>query len=235
MHTTLRGSAEELSVSIPAGSVQLEGILMMPDEAEDIVLFAHGGGSGLYSTRNRYIAHVLRQNGLATLLISLMTSEEEAIDVRTQQFRLDVSLLTARLLSTTAWLSHQPSTCHLKIGYLGDGIAGGAALLAAAEHPFALGAIALRSGRTDLADHLLPQIQVPTLLIVDSSDPETVAMNQQKLEIISGASHQFAEPGALAEVARLASQWFKHYLTSAAPSPYHHPADPVCSDRSSYG
>ncbi len=221
MNTTLQENAEELSVSIPAGSVQLKGILTVPDQTEGIVLFTHGGGSSLYSTRNRYIAHILRQSGLATLLIGLMTPEEEAIDARTQQFRFDVSLLTARILSTTAWLSHQPSTGHLKIGYLGDGIAGGAALLAAAEHPFALSAIALRSGQTDLADHLLPQIQVPTLLIVDSSDPETVAINQQalsriraekKLEIISKTSHLFAEPGALAEVARLASQWFKQYL-----------------------
>ena len=225
MHTTSREDADDRSVSITAGSVQLEGILMVPSDAEGVILFAHGGGSSLYSTRNRYIAHALHQAGLATLLISLMTHEEEAIDVQTQQFQSDIALITERLLSATAWLSYQPSTCDLQIGYLGDDLAGGAALLAAAEQPQALGAIVLRSGWIDLAHHKLPQVQTPTLLIVGGADEETVAMNQyalsqiqaeKKLEIIPGAAHLFAEPGALAEVARLTSQWFKHYLTSTA-------------------
>jgi dienelactone hydrolase len=226
MNTTSREDADEQLVSITAGSVQLEGVLMVPSETTGIVLFAHSGGSSLYSTRNRFIVHELRQAGLATLLISLMTHEEETIDVRTQQFRFDAGLLTARILSVTAWLIDQPSTCHLKIGYLGDDVAGGAALLAAAEHSQALGAIAIRSGRTDLAHHRLTQIQAPTLLIVGSTDEETVGMNQRalsqiraekQLEIISGASHLFEEPDALAEVARLTRQWFKHYLIAAVP------------------
>ena len=226
MNTTSREDTDEQSVSITAGSVQLEGVLMVPSETAGIVLFAHGGGSSLYSTRNRFIAHELRQAGLATLLISLMTQEEETIDIQTQRFRFDVALLTARILSVTAWLINHPNTCHLKIGYLGDDVAGSAALLAAAEHSQALGAIVIRSGRTDLAHHRLTQIQVPTLLIVGSTDEETVGMNQcalsqiraeKQLEIISGASHLFAEPDALAEVARLTSQWFKHYLIAAVP------------------
>lgn len=241
MQTTLRENADERSVSITAGSVQLEGILTVPSEAEGIVLFAHGGGSCLYSTRNRYLAHALREAGLATLLLSLMTHKEEAIDVSTQRFRFDVVLLTTRLLSATDWLLQEPRTCKLKLGYFGDDVAGGAALLAAAEQPRALGAIALRSGRTDLAQQQLAQIQAPTLLIVGSIDAETVAMNrdalsqiraEKKLKIISGASHFFAEPDALVEVARLTSQWFNHYLTSATPqTPSHYLAVPVCSDR----
>ncbi len=226
MQTPLRENAEERSVSVTAGSVPLEGILTVSDAAEGIVLFAHGGGSSLYSTRNRYLAHALREVGLATLLLSLMTHEEEAIDLRTDEFQFNVTLLTARLLSATAWLLQEPSTCKLKLGYLGDDIAGGAALLAAAEQPQALGAIAVRSGRLDLPEQRLAQIQAPTLLIVGSTDEEVVALNQQllsqiqaekQLEIIPGASHRFDEPDALAEVARLTSQWFQHYLTAAAP------------------
>lgn len=240
MNTTLREYADDRSVSISAGAIELEGILMVPSEAKGVVLFAHGGGSSLYSTRNRYLAHLLHQAGLATLIICLMTHEEEAIDVQTQQFRFDVALLKTRLLSTTDWLNRQPPTCHLPIGYLGDDVAGGAALLAAAEQPQGLGAIALRSGRTDLAYSLLSQIRVPTLLIVGGKDEAIVAMNQyaliqirvkKQLEIIPGAAHLFAEPGALAEVARLASQWFKHHLISANPRSPHSLAAPEVSDR----
>jgi putative phosphoribosyl transferase len=225
MQTTSRDNADERSVSITAGSVRLEGILMVPEDAKGIILFAHDGGSSLYSTRNRYMAHVLHQADLATLLLSLITPEEEAIDLRTQQFRFDVALLTMRLVSATDWLLHDESTCHLKIGYLGDGIAGGAALHAAAACSRALGAIAIYNGQLDMAHHDQRQIQIPTLLIVDGSDEETVAMNQyalsqiraeKRLELISRASPLFTESGAFEEVARLASQWFKHYLTAVA-------------------
>ncbi|PSB28666.1 dienelactone hydrolase family protein [Stenomitos frigidus] len=226
MQTTSRDNADEQSVSITAGSVQLEGILLVPDAAEGVILFAHDGSSSLYSTRNRYMAHVLHQAGLATLLLSLITSEEEVLDVRTKQFRLDVALLRARLVSATDWLIHNPNTCHLRIGYLGDGLAGGAALLAATVNPLALGAIALYNGQINIDHHQLLHVQAPTLLIVDGNDEQTVAINQyalshirveKKLELISRASHLFAEPSALEEVARLASQWFKHYLTATAP------------------
>ncbi len=254
MQTTSRDNADEQAVSITAGSVQLDGLLMVPENAEGVVLLAHGGGSSLYSTRNRYMAHVLHQSGLATLLISLITHEEEAIDVRTQQFRFDVALLTERLVSATDWLIHAPSSCHLRIGYLGDGIAGGAALLAATMHPSAVGAIAIYNGQTDVAPDQLACVQAPTLLIVNGNDAEAIAMNQSALshiqaeksfERIASINHGFAEPGALEEVARLASRWFKHYLTSDVPrtSPYnpadvqaslHHPADSGCSDRYPY-
>jgi putative phosphoribosyl transferase len=208
-------------VSVPAGEVQLEGNLIIPNTATGIVLFAHGSGSGRHSPRNQYVAEVLHQNGLATLLIDLLTQEEEAIDLITRHLRFDIPLLASRLVNTTDWLTQNPETQNLAVGYFGASTGAGAALVAAAERPQTVKAIVSRGGRPDLAGSALPDVQAATLLIVGGYDTPVIAMNQdalhhlrieKHLEIIPRATHLFEEPGALAAVAQLASQWFTRYL-----------------------
>jgi len=215
---------QESLVSVTAGSVALEGNLGVPQGAEGVVLFAHGSGSSRHSPRNRYVAQVLREAGLATLLIDLLTVEEEAIDLRTRHLRFDIDLLAARLVGATDWLLKNPSTRHLRIGYFGASTGAAAALVAAVERPEAVRAIVSRGGRPDLAGSVLPRVQAPTLLIVGGYDYPVIEMNQsalaqlrteKQLAIVPRATHLFEEPGALEEVARLASQWFEQYLTSA--------------------
>ncbi len=226
MVTHLLNNVEEKIVSIPIGSFNLQAELVIPLDARGIILFAHGNGVGRYSTRNRYLAHVLRQTaGVGTVLIDLLTPQEEAIDLRSKHCSSNVQFLAKRLIGVTNWLMNNPLTSNLKIGYFGDRTGGGAALLAAAEHPMAVGAIVSRSGETCLTSDVLSYIQAPTLLIVGENDLPLIAMNQdafnhikaskKQIEMIPGASQQFNEPGALDEVARLASCWFNYYLTSS--------------------
>lgn len=209
------------SVSVTAGKVNLEGNLVIPNGATGIVLFAHGSGSSRHSPRNRYVAGVLQQAGLATLLIDLLTTEEEEIDLRTRHLRFDIGLLASRLIGATDWLVHNPDTCDLKVGYFGASTGAGAALVAAAERPEAVQAIVSRGGRPDLAGSALPHVKAPTLLIVGGYDTPVIAMNEdalaqlhsvKRLEIIPRATHLFEEPGKLAAVAQLASEWFTHYI-----------------------
>ncbi|MBD2564810.1 dienelactone hydrolase family protein [Nostoc sp. UIC 10607] len=219
----------EHRVLVTAGEVNLEGNLVIPDGATGIVLFAHGSGSSRHSPRNRYVAGVLQQAGLATLLIDLLTLEEEEIDLRTRHLRFDIALLASRLVGATDWLVHNPDTRHLKVGYFGASTGAGAALVAAAERPEVVQAIVSRGGRPDLAGSALPHVKAPTLLIVGGYDMPVIAMNEdaleqlrslpagrspspKRLEIIPEATHLFEEPGTLAAVARLASEWFTHYL-----------------------
>jgi dienelactone hydrolase len=215
---------QESLVSVAAGSVTLEGNLGVPKRAEGIVLFAHGSGSSRHSSRNRYVAQVLREAGLATLLIDLLTVEEEAIDFQTRHLRFDIDLLAARLFGATDWLVQNPTTRNLRIGYFGASTGAAAALVAAVERPEAVSAIVSRGGRPDLAGSVLSRVQAPTLLIVGGYDYPVIEMNQsalaqlrteKQLAIVPRATHLFEEPGALEEVARLASQWFEQYLTSA--------------------
>ncbi|NWF62350.1 MAG: dienelactone hydrolase family protein [Fischerella sp.] len=223
MNSVSMCNPQEQIVAVELGLVRLQAELIVPETAKGIVLFAHGGSSR-YSTRNRYLAHILRQAGLATILIDLLTKEEEAIDLRTKHYRCDIKHLAARLIGVTDWLAENPITSNLKVGYFGHGTGSGAALLAAAEHPMGVGAIVSRSGQIDLVCEALSYVQSPTLLLVGSNDLPVIAMNEdalalisaqkKQLEIISGATHNFDEPGALQEVGRLASQWFKHYLTT---------------------
>ncbi|MCX7595012.1 MAG: dienelactone hydrolase family protein [Fischerella sp.] len=222
MNTTSKRKVQENLVRIPAGSVKLEGNLVIPEGAQGIVLFAHGSGSSRHSPRNRYVAGVLQSSGLATLLIDLLTSEEEAIDLRTRHLRFDLGLLASRLVDATDWLTKNPDTCHLKVGYFGASTGAGAALLAATERPETVAAIVSRGGRPDLAGSALSRVKAPTLLIVGGYDIPVIRMNQdalallhveKALEIVPGATHLFEEPGTLEEVARLATQWFKRYLT----------------------
>ena len=213
---------EERLVQIPAGAVTLEGNLSVPEGARGVVLFAHGSGSSRHSPRNRYVAGALREVGLATLLMDLLTADEEAIDLQTRRLRFDIGLLADRLVGATDWLAQNPNTRDLRIGYFGASTGAAAALVAAAERPNAVGAIVSRGGRPDLAGAALARVRAPTLLIVGGHDIPVIGMNQEamaqlhvetKLEIVPGATHLFEEPGALEEVARLAREWLARYLS----------------------
>ena len=208
--------SDEGLVQIHAAGVTLEGNLLVPDGAPGIVLFAHGSGSSRFSSRNRYVAQVLRDGGLGTLLIDLLTASEEAIDERTRHLRFDIDLLARRLVDTAAWLD-TPS-----VGLFGASTGGGAALVAAAQLPDRIKAVVSRGGRPDLADRALPRVKAPTLLIVGGHDEPVIEMNEyaydrmtceRKIEIVPGATHLFEEPGTLEQVATLARDWFAKYLT----------------------
>ena len=215
-----RNTVERL-VWVAAGPVTLEGNLHVPEGARGVVLFAHGSGSSRHSPRNRFVASVLQEGGLATLLIDLLTQEEEAVDLRTAHLRFDIGLLAERLVNATDWLAQQPETQNLRVGYFGSSTGGGAALVAAAERPDAAGAVVSRGGRPDLAGPALQRVKAPTLLIVGGNDVPVIGMNQEamaqlrcekKLEIVPGASHLFEEPGTLDQVAHLARDWFQRFL-----------------------
>ena len=216
---------DEREVRVLASPVELEGDLGVPEEAAGVVLFAHGSGSGRHSPRNRYVAGVLREAGLATLMIDLLTREEEEADLRTGHLRFDIGLLAERLSGATDWLMHNPDTQNLRIGYFGASTGAGAALVAAAKRPREVDAIVSRGGRPDLAGDALPLVEAPTLLIVGGNDVPVIGMNQEALErlraekvleIVPGATHLFEERGALEEVARLAANWFAHHLSRSA-------------------
>ncbi len=218
MNNPLAQTVEEQLVQVPAGSVTLEGNLTLPEESRAIVLFAHGSGSSRHSPRNRYVARVLNEAKLATLLIDLLTLHEEVVDARTAQLRFDIDLLAERLVDATDWLTQFPDTKHLRIGYFGASTGAAAALAAAAVRPDAVRAIVSRGGRPDLAGAALTRVQAPTLLIVGEHDDQVVQLNRQalaqlrcekRLVIVPGATHLFEEPGALDEVARLARDWFQ--------------------------
>jgi putative phosphoribosyl transferase len=224
---TTRATPENLykttSVQIQAGQVLLDGDLTVPQGAKGIVLFAHGSGSSRFSPRNRRVAQVLQEGGLATLLFDLLTPSEEEIDMRTRQFRFDIELLAKRLVTTTDWLLHQPEVQHLKVGYFGASTGAAAALIAAAQRSGVVAAVVSRGGRPDLAMPVLSQVKAPTLLIVGGNDQPVIHMNEEalaqlhidaKLEIVPGASHLFEESGTLDIVARLACDWFRRHLTS---------------------
>jgi putative phosphoribosyl transferase len=215
---------EEREVRVSAGAVELEGNLDIPEVAQGIVLFAHGSGSGRHSPRNRYVAEVLREAGLATLLIDLLTPEEEEVDLRTRHLRFDIGLLADRLAGATDWLAQEPDTQNLRVGYFGASTGAGAALVAAAERP-EVGAVVSRGGRPDLAGEALSHVATPTLLIVGGEDEPVIGMNREALaqlrsekeiEVVPDATHLFAEPGKLEEVARLAADWFTRHLIQRA-------------------
>jgi putative phosphoribosyl transferase len=201
-----REKLEERMVDVPVGRATLEGNLSLPERAAGVVLFAHGSGSSRYSPRNRYVARLLNEAKLATLLVDLLTAEEEAIDLRTTHLRFDINLLAERLIGATDWLTLYPDTQHLRIGYFGASTGAAAALVAAAERPAVVGAVVWRGGRPDLAGPALPRVQAPTLLIVGGNDLQVIELNrlafqqlrsEKQLVIVPGATHLFEEPGAL--------------------------------------
>ena len=211
---------DEGLVQISAAGVPLEGNLILPQKATGVVLFAHGSGSSRFSSRNRYVAEELRKDEmLGTLLIDLLTHQEELVDTRTAHLRFDIELLANRLIGAAEWLAREHA--NLKIGLFGASTGGGAALVTAARIPDRISAVVSRGGRPDLAGAALPQVKAPTLLIVGGDDTPVIAMNREaydrmttlrKMEIIPGASHLFEEPGTLEKVAKLAGDWFKKYL-----------------------
>jgi len=216
-----REVSERGEVQIRAGSVLLSGELKVPAHATGIVLFAHGSGSGRHSPRNQYVARVIRDAGVGTLLFDLLTREEETVDNYTREFRFDISLLAHRLVAATNWLAGENETNKLRPGYFGASTGGGAALVAAAELGVKVGAVVSRGGRPDLAGEALRHVKAPTLLIVGGLDGPVIRMNEEayeqlrglkELKIIPGATHLFEEPGKLEEVASLAAKWFLKHL-----------------------
>jgi dienelactone hydrolase len=212
---------ETKSVRIPAGRVELDGDLTMPAGSRGIVVFAHGSGSSRHSPRNRYVARVLNAAGLSTLLMDLLTMEEEALDEETRELRFDIDLLADRLVAASDWVAAGATTGRLALGYFGASTGAGAALVAAARRPDHVRAVVSRGGRPDLADVALGGVRAPTLLIVGGRDTIVIDMNRDamarlrgevRLEIVPGASHLFEEPGTLAVVARLATDWFARHL-----------------------
>jgi dienelactone hydrolase len=201
--------------------VVLEANLAIPRGARGVVLFAHGSGSSRFSPRNRAVAADLNDSGIATLLVDLLTEEEEAVDSVTAHLRFDIGLLAKRLIHATDWLLTAPEMRGLRIGYFGASTGAAAALVAAVERPQAVAAIVSRGGRPDLAASALTHVLAPTLLIVGGDDVPVIEMNrtalaelrcEKRLDVVPGATHLFEEAGALQQVARLARQWFKRYL-----------------------
>jgi putative phosphoribosyl transferase len=224
--STLAHTAKPVRIAV--GPVTLNGDLDVPEGAQGVVLFAHGSGSSRHSPRNRFVAGALQEGGLATLLIDLLTEEEEHREQFTRHLRFDIGMLAERLVDVTEWLAEQPQTRELKVGYFGASTGAGAALVAAAQRPRSVGAVVSRGGRPDLAGDALPVVQAPTLLIVGGADVQVIPLNREasdrlrcekRLEIIPGATHLFEEPGALEEVARLARQWFARYLVPGVATP----------------
>ena len=214
---TMQEHEEEVQI----GGMMLAGTLAMPERALGIVLFAHGSGSSRHSPRNRFVAATLRKAGLGTLLLDLLTEDEEAEDLVTGRLRFDIPFLAGRLLDATDWIAQNPVTERLRIGYFGSSTGGAAALMASVERLEKIGAIVCRGSRTDMAKVVLARVAAPTLLIVGKRDETVLAWNREsfaelrcekQLEIIAAATHLFEESGTLEEVARLAAEWFRRWL-----------------------
>jgi putative phosphoribosyl transferase len=211
------GETHERFVEISAGRRKLKGVLGIPNELRGVVAFAHGSGSGRFSPRNQFVARALQGAGLATLLLDLL--EEDEAEDRRKVF--DIELLAARLGAASHWLSRDPDTHDLKLGYFGASTGAGAALVAAARWTGPVDAVVSRGGRPDLAGDDLPDVIAPTLLIVGGRDEQVLELNRQalarlrcpkELVVVPGATHLFEEPGTLEEVARLAGQWLLRHL-----------------------
>ena len=204
----------------------LDADLTVPPDARGLVLFVHGSGSARHSPRNRLVASAMQRAGFATLLFDLLTPEEAAEDQSTARLRFDVPLLSSRLLAATRWAAMESRTCQMSVGYFGASTGAAAALEAAAENPGAVAAVVSRGGRPDLVHAgTLARVHVPVLLIVGSQDEEVLAYNRSVLghlpsaqrAVVRGAMHLFEEPGALEEVARLATGWFRGHLHATVP------------------
>ena len=210
-------------VTLTAGPVSVAGHLTIPEQPSGIVVFAHGSGSSRHSPRNRYVANVLNEAGLATLLFDLLTTDEESD--RANVF--DIGLLAGRLVDVTCWLAGQPDTAALPVGYFGASTGAGAALVAATDSRVKVAAVVSRGGRPDLAGTFLRNLHAPTLLLVGSRDEVVLQLNRQaqaaipgecQLVVVPGATHLFEEPGTLERVAVLARDWFVHYLSGSLSS-----------------
>jgi dienelactone hydrolase len=214
-------SDQAVRIAVPGGTIS--GDLATPRDVTGVVVFAHGSGSSRLSPRNRFVAEELRELGLATLLMDLLTAEEEVIDARTRHLRFDIGLLAGRLTTAVDWLAAQPELGKLPVGIFGASTGAAAALVAAARRPDDVAAVVSRGGRPDLAGDDLTRVTAPTLLIVGGDDHDVIDLNRQaheqlraerRFEVIPGATHLFAEPGCLEEAARLAGDWFTTHLAA---------------------
>jgi dienelactone hydrolase len=212
---------EENAVRIPVNKASIEGNISVPTGAKGVVLFAHGSGSSRFSPRNQYVANVFNKAGLATLLIDLLTREEEETDMRTGHLRFDIELLTERLIGAAEWLKKTIRTKNLSLGIFGSSTGAAAALITAAKLPGDVAAVVSRGGRPDLAMEYLKEVRAPTLFIVGGRDTVVLDLNkkgmmqlsaEKKLKIVTDASHLFEEPGKLEEVAKLSTAWFLEHL-----------------------
>lgn len=213
--------AKMMPVEIRVGTDLIDGDLVAPPGASGLVVFAHGSGSSRFSSRNRAVAQVLQQGGFATLMMDLLTRDEDAVDVRTREFRFDIDLLGRRVTAAVDWSQTEPGIAALPVGCFGASTGAAAALIAAAERPDFVRAVISRGGRPDLAGDALPRVQAPTLLIVGGNDEPVIDLNRAamrrmhapvQLEIVPGATHLFEEPGTLEAVSRLALDWCARYL-----------------------
>jgi putative phosphoribosyl transferase len=208
-------------VRIPAGPVMLEADLSVPQDAHGLVIFAHGSGSSRFSRRNRAVAALLQEGALGTLLLDLLTREEEALDEDTREYRFDIDKLARRVVAAADWVQEQPELQRLRIALFGASTGAAAALIAAEQRPKIIGAVVSRGGRPDLAGAALERVQAPTLFIVGGNDEPVIELNEQAmrrmrapvgLEIVPGATHLFEEPGALDKVAALERDWCRRHL-----------------------
>jgi len=217
----VRATLQPAAVEIRVGTDLIQGDLVSPPGAVGLVVFAHGSGSSRFSGRNRAVAQVLQQGGFATLLMDLLTREEEAVDIQTREYRFDIDRLGRRVTAAIDWAQGVPGLSSLPVACFGASTGAAAALIAAAERPAIVRAVISRGGRPDLAGHALPRVQAPTLLIVGGDDEPVIQLNRTamrqmrapvQLEIVTGATHLFEEPGALEAVSRLATDWCTRYL-----------------------
>jgi pimeloyl-ACP methyl ester carboxylesterase len=219
-------TTETRPVQITAGAARIDGDLTIPQRAQGLVVFAHGSGSSRFSGRNRAVAHTLGDGGFATLLLDLLTPTEEAIDLRTREYRFDIDRLAGRVVAAIDWAAGESDTSELPIACFGASTGAAAALIAAAARPNGVRAVISRGGRPDLAGDALPRVQAPTLLIVGGADDVVIELNRVamqrmrahvELEIVPGATHLFEEPGTLEQVSALALAWCRQYLTMVRP------------------
>jgi len=212
---------EPVAIQIRAGGALIDGDLTTPANAAGLVVFAHGSGSSRFSRRNRQVAQVLNDAGFATLLMDLLTADEDAIDERTREYRFDVDRLGQRVVAAIDWSALQSALTHLPVACFGASTGAAAALIAAAARPDAVRAVISRGGRPDLAGAALPHVLAPTLFIVGGDDEPVIDLNQQamrhmrahvELTIVPGATHLFEEPGALERVSTLAVDWCTRYV-----------------------
>ncbi len=219
-------NAIKISISDDSKDYNIEGNLAIPKDSTGLVIFAHGSGSGRHSPRNQYVANILNNDGVSTLLLDLLTEEEEKVDILTREHRFNIELLAYRLISATDWILNQEDTKEKILGYFGASTGAAAALIAADKRPDNISAIVSRGGRVDLSlEHsTLKSVNCPTLFIVGEKDKQIIELNKKvldnhlekvknkKIVIIPGASHLFEEHGKLEEVAKKSSGWFRCYF-----------------------
>jgi putative phosphoribosyl transferase len=214
-------ASESIAIPLERGG-RIEADVRVPDRARGLVVFAHGSGSSRFSSRNRAVAKALQDVGLGTMLLDLLTREEEQVDLQTAEYRFDIDRLGTRVVAAIDWVQGRPDLHAFSIGCFGASTGAAAALIAAAERPTLVGAVVSRGGRPDLAGSALPRVQAPSLLIVGGRDEPVIDLNEQakarmpsahvELTIVPGATHLFEEPGTLKQVQQLAGDWFVRYL-----------------------